>query len=128
MPKRVAAAMIGGSEWRAITESRLPGKLTIASGLGAQTEASAQFGTGDSVWASVLWGTAPWSGISHSGRAALSEKLRHTAVPKRGCSWNRRSRAAQMAFIGLNAIGSHPQEQEGWVLASLNVENWGGWA
>ncbi len=54
MPERVAAATIGGSEWKAIADSRFPGRLTIASGLGAQTEASAQFGAGDSVWAAVL--------------------------------------------------------------------------
>jgi len=54
MPKRVAAGMIGDSEWRAITDSRFSGKLTIARGLGAQTEASAQLGAGDSVWARVL--------------------------------------------------------------------------
>ncbi len=54
MPKRVAAAMIGVSEWSAITDSRFSGRLTTASGVGAQTEANAQFGAGDSVWARVL--------------------------------------------------------------------------
>ena len=112
MPKSGAAAMISDSEWSAIADSRLSGKLTIASGVVAQTEDSAQFGAGDSVWASVLWGTARWSGISHSGWPPLSEKLRHTAVPSRGCSWNRRSRAAKKDFIGFNAIGGHPQRQE----------------
>jgi hypothetical protein len=99
MPRRMVAAMIGDSEWSAITDSRLSGRLTRASGLGAQTEASGQFGAGDSVGATVLWGAAPRSGISHSGWAALSLKLRHTAVPRRGCSWINRSRAARTAFM-----------------------------
>jgi hypothetical protein len=113
MLKKVAAAMIGDSKWRAITDSRFSGKLTIASGLGAQKEASTQFGADDSVWATVLAGIAPCSGISHSSPLARSDRPRQAAVPKTGCSWSSRSRAAKTDFIGLNAIGSHPQEQEG---------------
>jgi hypothetical protein len=54
MPRRVADAVISGSELSAIADSGLSRRLTIASGLGAQAEASAQFGAGDSVWAMVL--------------------------------------------------------------------------
>ena len=49
VPKRVAAATSGGSEGSATTDSRLSARPTIASGLGAQTEASAQLGVDDSV-------------------------------------------------------------------------------
>jgi hypothetical protein len=113
MPKRAAVAMIGDSEWRSIRDSRFSARLTTATALGAQTEASAQFGAGDSVWATVLVGIAPCSGTWHSALLARSERPRQAAVPKRGCSWSRRSRAAKVAFIGLNATGSHPQQQEG---------------
>jgi hypothetical protein len=99
MLKKVAAAMIGDSKWRAITDSRFSGKLTIASGLGAQKEASTQFGADDSVWATVLAGIAPCSGISHSSRLARSGRPRQAAVPKTGCSWSSRSRAAKLDFI-----------------------------
>ena len=112
MPERVVAAMSGGSEGSATTDWRFSGRPTIASGLGAQTEASAQFGDWESAWATVLWGTATWSSISHAVWGGRSKKPRHTAVPRTGCSWNSRSRAAKMDFIGLNAIHSHPQEQE----------------
>jgi hypothetical protein len=54
MPKRVSAAMIGNSEWSVIADSRPSDRLAIASGLGAQTEARAQFGVDDSVSATVL--------------------------------------------------------------------------
>jgi hypothetical protein len=54
MPTRVGATMIADSVSSAITDSRLSGRLTIASGLGAQTEASAQFGDGDSDSATLL--------------------------------------------------------------------------
>lgn len=126
MPKRVAATVSGDSEWSAIMDSRLSGRLMIASGLVAQTDASAQFGTADSPWATVLWGAATWSGIGHSRWLACAEILKHATVPNRGCSWNSRSRAAKMDFIGLNAMGSYPQEQEGRVAQlGCNVENLG---
>jgi len=117
IPKSGAAARIGDSEWSAMTDSRRSGRLTTASGLGAQTEPSAQFGAGDSHWARVLLGIAPSSGIWHSGRLARCEIPKHAAVPNRGCSWSSRSRIAQVDFIGLNLIGNDPQEQDG----SLNV-------
>ncbi len=121
MLKRVAAAVIGALEWSVLTDSRLSDKLTTASGLGAQTEASAQFGAGDSVWATALGGLAPCSGIWHSAWLARSERPRQAAVPKRGCSRNRRSRAAKVDLIGLNAIGGHPQEQEAIPSTTLDL-------
>lgn len=54
MPKRLCAAVMGGSDWTAIRDSTLSGKLTIASGLGAQMDASAQFGAGGSDGVTVL--------------------------------------------------------------------------
>jgi hypothetical protein len=99
MPNRVAATMVGDPGGSGITDSRLPARLTIARGLGAQTEASAQFGAGDSFGARVLSGIEPCSGISHSCWAAPSEKPRQAAVPKRGWSWNNRSRDAKRVFM-----------------------------
>ena len=54
MPKRAGAAMIGDGEQNATTDSMLSARPTTASGLGAQTEASAQFSAGDWVWATPL--------------------------------------------------------------------------
>jgi hypothetical protein len=54
MPKRLCAAVMGGSDWTAIRDSTLSGRLTIASGLGAQMDASAQFGAGGSDGVTVL--------------------------------------------------------------------------
>ena len=99
MPKSGAVARIGDSEWSAMTDLRPSGRLTTASGLGAQTEPSAQFGAGDSHWARVLLAIAPSSGIWQSGWLARCEIPKHAAVPIRGCSWSRRSTAAQMDFI-----------------------------
>lgn len=99
MPKSGAAARIGDSERSAMTDSRRSGGLTTASGLGAQTEPSAQFGAGDSHWARALLAIAP-SGIWHSGWLARCEIPKQAAVPNRGCIWSRRSPAAQMDFIG----------------------------
>jgi hypothetical protein len=44
MPERVAAAILGASESSAVTDPMFSGRVIIASGVGAQTEASAQFG------------------------------------------------------------------------------------
>jgi hypothetical protein len=99
MPNRVAATMIGDPAWSGVMDSRLSARLTIARGLGAHTEASAQFGAGNSFAARVLRGIEPCSGISHSRVLAGSEKPRQTAVPKAGCSWSNRSREANRAFM-----------------------------
>lgn len=99
MPNRVAATVAGDPGWSGIADWTLSAGSTIATGLGAQTEANSQFGAADWFGARALRGFEPCSGISHSCWAAASEKPRQAAIPNRGCSWNIRSREAKRAFM-----------------------------
>jgi hypothetical protein len=95
-----------------VVDSSPPVKLGAAIVVLAQAKPRAQPWLAAPLWSSLAGVAGRCSGISQVSSVGRSENSAHAADPIMGCNWKRRSRTAKVDFIGLNAIGSHPPQQE----------------